>query len=72
MRNLFVDRIKNTFNFVDHKNKEMVTGSEEVLGRIYVSLQAHLEGVNPYPIETIINSIVSEIENLQYFKTLSE
>jgi hypothetical protein len=68
MRNSFVNRIKNSFNLADHKNKQIVTSSEEVLGRIYVSLQAHLEGVNPYPIEIIINSIVSEIKNLQEFK----
>jgi len=61
MRNLFACQLKKTYEVMDNKNEEMKTGTEEVLERIYVSLRAYMAGVNPYPIETIITSIVNEI-----------
>jgi len=69
MRNLFACQLKKTYKVIDNKNEEMKTGTEEVLERIYVSLRAYMEGVNPYPIETIINSIVNEIIAVHDFRS---
>jgi hypothetical protein len=69
MRNLFACQLKKSHKVIDNKNEEMTTGTEEVLERIYVSLRAYLAGVNPYPIETIINSIVNEITEVHDFRS---
>lgn len=51
------------------KGSDASIGSEAILiERIYVSLQAYVEGVNPHPIETIVNSIVNEIRNVHVFR----
>ena len=54
---------------IDETKEEAAAGWEIVLlESIYVSLTAYLEGVNPHPIEAIINSIVNEIGNANVFR----
>lgn len=58
---------------MDETCAEVTAGWElMLLESIYVSLTAYLEGVNPYPIEAIVTSIVNEIGESQVFKENSQ
>ncbi len=54
---------------IDETGGEETAGWElKLLESIYVSLTAYLEGVNPHPIEAIIDAIVNEIGNANVFR----
>jgi len=54
---------------IDETGGEVTAGREVMLlESIYVSLTAYLEGVNPHPIEAIIDAIVNEIGNANVFR----